>query len=121
VSGLDGREPQRACLPFERWPATDREGWLAATSKSDVLLDDGPGAALKPLTLHRHRCSYSRWLGFLERRGELDPAAPPGARASRAAVETYIAELETLNAPQTVVVRLQSLSVVLRWLAQDVD
>jgi integrase/recombinase XerD len=121
MSGPDWREPQRACLPFARWPAADREGWRAATSKGDVLLDDGPGAALKPLTLERHRCSYGRWLGCLERRGELDPAASPGARASREAIEAYIAELEALNAPQTVVVRLQSLSVVLRWLAPDVD
>ena len=51
VSGPDWREPQRACLPFARWPAADREGWRAATSKGDFLLDDGPGAALKPLTL----------------------------------------------------------------------
>jgi len=116
VSGLDGREPRRVCLPFARWPAADRAGWRTATRKGDFLLD-GPGAALKPLTLHRHRCSYGRWLGFLERRGRLDPAASPDARASRAAVEAYIAELEALNAPQTVVVRLQSLSVVLRWLA----
>jgi integrase/recombinase XerD len=121
VSGPDWREPQRACLPFARWPTADREGWLAATSRGDVLLDDGPGAALKPLTLHRHRCSYGRWLGFLERKGELDPAASPGARASREAIEAYIAELEALNAPQTVVVRLQSLSVVLRWLGPQID
>jgi site-specific recombinase XerD len=121
VSGPDWREPQRACLPLARWPAADRDGWLAATRKGDFLLDDGPGAALKPLTLERHRCSYGRWLGFLQRAGRLDPAASPGARAGRAAVEAYIAELETLNAPQTVVVRLQSLSVVLRWLAPDVD
>ncbi len=121
MSGPDWREPQRACLPLDRWPATDRDGWLAATSRGDFLLDDGPGAVLKPLTLHRHRCSYGRWLGFLERAGRLDPAVSPGARASRAAVEAYIAELEALNAPQTVVVRLQSLSVVLRWLAPEVD
>ena len=121
MSGPDWREPRRACLPFARWPAADREGWRAATRKGDVLLHDGPGAALKPLTLHRHRCSYGRWLGFLERAGRLDPTASPDARASRAAVEAYIAEREALNAPQTVVVRLQSLSVVLRWLAPAVD
>jgi site-specific recombinase XerC len=121
VTKPDWREPQRACLPFARWPAADREGWLAATSRGDVLLDDGPGAALKPTTLRRHRCSYGRWLGFLQRTGRLDPAASPGTRASREAIEAYIAELAALNAPQTVVVRLQSLSVVLRWLAPEVD
>ena len=121
VSRPDWREPQRACLPFERWPAADREGWLAATCKGDVLLDDGPGAALKPTTLRRHRRSYGRWLGFLDRAGRLDPTAPPDARASREAIKAYIAELQALNAPQTVVVRMQSLSVVLRWLAPDVD
>ena len=121
MSGPDWREPRRACLPFARWPAADRDGWRAATRKGEFLLDDGPGAALKPLTLHRHRCSYGRWLGFLQRADMLDPAAPPGARASREAVEAYIIDLEALNAPQTVVVRMQSLSVVLRWLAPDVD
>jgi integrase len=73
------------------------------------------------LTLRRHHRSYGRWLGFLERTGRLDPAASPGARANRETIGAYIAELEDLNAPQTVIVRMQSLSVVLRWLAPDVD
>ena len=121
VNGPDWREPQRACLPLARWPAADRDGWLAATSKGDFLLDDGPGAALKPATLDRHRSSYGRWLGFLERRAGSIRQPRPAARASREAIAAYIAELEALNAPQTVVVRMQSLSVVLRWLAPEED
>jgi integrase len=111
----DWREPRRRCLPLAEWPARDQELWRLALQQGDLLLDDGPGAALRPATLRRHRASYGRWLAWLAAAGRLDPDAPPGARATPEAVGGYVAELQGLNAPGTVLVRLQSLGVVLRW------
>ena len=107
------------CLPLAAWPAADRLGWQQATAKGNLLLDDGPGAALRPNTLRRHRSSYGRWLASLADRGRLDPDLPAGARATPAAIAAYVAELQAHNAPGTVLVRLQSLAVVLRWLAPE--
>src|SRR4051794_2018631 len=111
MSAPDWREPQRRCLPIAEWPAADRAGWRAATARGNLLLDDGPGAGLKAVTLVRHRKSYGRWLGELERRGELDPECPPGERATPERIAGYIAELHSLNASGTVLARLQSLAV----------
>jgi integrase len=103
------------------WPEIDRQRWQAAVAKGDLLLEDGPGVRLRPATLDRHCRSYGRWLGWLQRHGRLDPAQPPGARATAEAVAAYVAELQALTASQSVLVRLQSLAVVLRWLDPETE
>lgn len=121
MTAPDWREPMRHCVKLDRWPEPDRQGWRDAIRAGSLLLDDGPGASLRPVTLKRHAASYGRWLGFLERCGRLDPAAAPSDRATPERVRAYIAELQALNASGTVLVRLRSLVVVLGWLAPDRD
>lgn len=114
--------PQRRCLPVADWPPADRQGWQAAIAPGDLLLlDDGPGAGLAPRTLLRHRASYGRWLSWLRAQGHLDPASMPGERATRESIRGYVAALQAVNASGTVLVRLQSLAVVLRWMAPAQD
>ena len=114
--------PQRRCLPLADWPPADRQGWQAAVAPGDLLLlDDGPGAGLAPRTLLRHRASYGRWLSWLRAQGRLDPASMPGERATRENIRGYVAALQAVNASGTVLVRLQSLAVVLRWMAPAQD
>jgi len=118
MTGMLAPRPAR-CLPFVSWPVADRLGWLEATATGNLLLDDGPGAALRPNTLRRHRSSYGRFLAWLAEQGLLDPDLSAGARATPATLAAYVAELQARNASGTVLVRLQSLAVVLRWLAPE--
>ena len=113
--------PTRRCLPLVEWPPDDREAWEAAVAAGDLLLDDGPGAGLAPRTLRRHCASYGRWLSWLREQGRLGPASLPGERATRVSIGDYIAALQAQNASGTVLVRLQSLAVVLSWLAPEQD
>jgi integrase/recombinase XerD len=113
---------QHRCLPLADWPPADRQDWGAAIAPGDdLLLDDGPGAGLAPRTLQRHRASYGRWLSWLLAQDRLDPARPPGERATRTNIGEYIAALQAENASGTVLVRLRSLAVVLSWLAPERD
>ena len=74
------------------------------------------------MTLKRHRSSYGRWLGWLAAAGPARSGrAAPGARATPERVRAYVADLQALNAPAGVLVRLQSLAVVLGWLAPERD
>ncbi len=114
-------DERRRCRPVSEWPAADRAAWEQATRKGGLLLDDGPATGLKPLTLRRHAKSYGRWLGWLALTGRLESTTSPGARGSQEAVLGYIAELQALNASGSVLVRLQSLAVMLRWLAPGQD
>jgi site-specific recombinase XerC len=113
--------PSGSCLPLAQWPAVDRDAFLRAIRPTSLLADDAPGAGLRPNTLRRHRASYGRWLAFLVAQGQLDPGEAPGARATPERVRAYIAELQAVNASGTALVRLQSLAVVLGWLAPTQD
>jgi integrase/recombinase XerD len=113
--------PPGSCLPLAQWPAVDRDAFLRAIRPASLLADDAPGGGLRPNTLRRHQASYGRWLAFLEDSGQLDPGEAPGARATPERVRAYIAALQAVNAPGTVLVRLQSLRTVLGWVAPDHD
>ena len=113
--------PPGRCLPLAQWPTADRVAFQTAIRPGRLLAEAAPGARLRPNTLRRHQASYGRWLAFLGASGQLDPDEAPGARATPARVRAYIVELQAANAPGTVLVRLQSLKIVLGWLepAQD--
>src|SRR3954468_22792201 len=108
----EGGASHRPCLRREQWRGARRGRWQDAAGAGRTLLDDGPGRALRAVTRKRHVASYGRWLGFLARKSWLDPAAEPGERATPGRIQAYIVELQSLNAPATVLVRLQSLAVV---------
>ena len=60
---------------------------------------------------------YGRWLGFLQRAGQLDPAEPPGQRATPERLDAYFAHLRACgNADYTVVARFDELRVALQWM-----
>jgi integrase/recombinase XerD len=111
----------RRCLPVAAWPAGDRAGWLAATAKSDLLLDDGPIAHLRRSSQEKLAESYGRWLNQLAAGNDLDPAQTPGARATPDRIAGYLAALQADNAPRTVLGRLTDLLKVLRLLDPDAD
>ena len=111
-AGDDGRLHYPPCpLPAARGLAGGRPAGLAAGDRQgDLLLDDGPGAALRPNTLRRHRASYGRWLAWLAATG---PARPGPAGRERAPPLRRSPPMSPTsrqrNASGTVLVRLQSL------------
>ena len=114
-------EGGRLCLPLAAWPAHDRACWVAATCSGDLLLDDGPGAHLKPGSRDTLVDAYGRWLGWQTATDRLDPDAAPAARVTREAVAAYVANLQRVNAPLTVLGRIADLATVLRWFAPEPD
>jgi integrase/recombinase XerD len=113
------------CLPLEEWPDADRAAFAAALHRGSLLLDDGPGARLRPNTLRRHRKGYGRflsWLADAHPENPIGPGSPSGARqATKEVVGLYVAALSASNASGTVLDRLSSLYVVLGWIAPDED
>jgi hypothetical protein len=88
-------EARPRSLPIERWPAADRQAWLAARRPSQRLSRGGTGGHLKPVTLDDLAQRYGYFLDHLDRRGGLDPAQPAAAQITPDRVETYLAELRS--------------------------
>jgi site-specific recombinase XerD len=86
-----------------------------------LLEAGGAGAAWAPSTRAKIAKGYGRWLTWLSTKNLLDAAIAPGDRADRQRVSEYIGELSLLNAPYTVVARVQELYLALTALAPEHD
>lgn len=115
----DGRA--RRILPISEWPGVDGAAWRRALAPGDVLEQGGPASNWSPGTVHKHEKGYGRWLAFLAEHGKLDRVACPNDRASPDTVAAYVSELASMNAPRTVIGRLEELRDVLRVMAPKRD
>jgi integrase len=87
----------------------------------DLLEAGGAGASWAPYTQAKIAKGYGRWLTWLSTKNLLDPAIGPGDRVDRERVSAYVAELSLLNAPYTVVARVQELYLASAALAPEQD
>jgi integrase len=109
------------CLSPDRWPEPDRCAWKACLEPGDVLEPGGAGSSWAPHTRAKIAKGYGRWLTWLSTKGLLEPGATPGGRVNHERVLRYLQDLESLNAPYTVVARVQELYLALRAMAPDQD
>lgn len=108
-------------LPHHAWPSADRAAWEAAIAEGDIFDGRGPAAHWRPATRMANIEHYSRWLGFLDRRGDLAEPCAPAARVTSEAVAGYVAALREAVAPRTVVTALVGLKVTIKAIAPDRD
>jgi integrase len=100
-------------LPSE-WPVKDRVAYLAALRPGDPLEPGGLAAEWSPYTQRKNAKGYGRWLTWLGVRGLLDPSLEPTDRITRERVVAYVNDLRQLNAPFTVLTRVEELAKMLR-------
>src|SRR5262245_7320998 len=89
-------------LPFNQWPAGDKASWLRALQAGDALDDSSLGANWRPATWNTTRDAYAIGLGWLTRRGMLDPAQAPEVRWTPERLRDYIADLKSRVSVATV-------------------
>jgi site-specific recombinase XerD len=114
----------RLLLPFNSWPDVDRELWLAATrpGRRRRFTQRRPADRYGSETLIKVRKGYSRWLGFRDGLGRLDPAADPASRVTPELVVAWVDDLKAHgNRDTTVIGRLSELWTALRILAPEQD
>ena len=102
----------RVLLPIAQWPAVDLAAWETAIHTGDILDGQGEAAHWRPATRRTNIQHYSRWLGYLEAIGALDPTAMPSDRVTRERIRGYVAHLQERIAPRTVVSALVGLKVI---------
>jgi integrase len=118
---MSRHDPLSRCTPLSEWPELDKAAWALALEPADPL-EPTIGYALRWAASTRTGIinGYGRWLGWLDRSGQLDPATPPGERATPARVKAYLEMLRAAGmADNTVAGRLQQLGNALRAIASE--
>ena len=117
------RDPACRCTPVREWPALDRTLWAKALEPSDPFEPDvGYARRWAATTLLTIESGYGRWLGWLERSGQLDPSIPPGDRSSADRVRAYLQMLRDAGqADNSCATRLQQLGNALQAMHLDRD
>ena len=115
------KDPFRRCISPDSWPELDRQAWANCLRAGDLLEGGGAGASWAPHTQAKIAKGYGRWLTWLVTKNLLDPAIAPGDRVDRQRVSEYMAELNSLNAPYTLVARVQELYLAMAALAPEQD
>lgn len=112
----------RLALPLSDWPAADRAAWLTALSPDDPFASRNPTKGWRSATINKVKYGYGYWLGWLSKKGLLDPNATPDSRVSRDRARDYLAHLRGVGLKEfSVCSLLEGLSHALRALAPDRD
>lgn len=82
-------------LPFEEWPACDRDGWRAACIPSQRLRPGGTASHLQVVTQDSYARIYGYLLDFCSRYGSLDPAAAAAGHVTPDRIDAFLTELYT--------------------------
>ena len=115
------KDPARRCLKPGLWPEADRRAWEAAQYQGDVLEPGGGAAGWAPHTRTKIEKGYGRWLTWLTGKDLLDPLASPAERVTPDRLAQYVAELRQLNAPYSVLARVQELYQAMIVIAPEKD
>jgi hypothetical protein len=102
-------DPARRCLKPTLWPEADHHAWEAAQHQGDVLEPGGGAAHWAQHTRNKVAKGYGRWTTWLISNGLLDLLASPADRVTPDRVVRYVADLRKLNAPYSVLARVQEL------------
>ena len=115
------RDPERRGLKIEEWPAADQARWRAALVPGGPLDDPGGAAHWSPATGKKVAGSYGRYLGWLQRRGRLDPAASARTLLNEGWVEEYLTDPAQPVASSTVLNRAADLRLFANAVLPELD
>lgn len=112
----------RRILAFADWPAADQAMWQALVEPGASILDDaGPRAGWAPHSRAMKQQSYGAWLSFIGRQFPACLSLPPCARVTPDTVRPWLAEMASLLAPYTRLLRVMDLTTIVTGAAPDVD
>jgi site-specific recombinase XerD len=86
--------PQYRSLPPSEWPSADKGEWERACRPGVRLKPGGRASHFAEASLKDFASRYGAYLGFLQRRGILNPNAAAAGQVTKANVRAYVAELK---------------------------
>lgn len=115
----DGTPGGWSSLRLDAWPDGDRDAWEHACAREGPLDQDGPAARLSPETLRTMRRSYGLLLAWLERRGQLEPAASVASRMTPERLGAFIMARREIVGPNTLFSEIAVLAMAFRVMAPE--
>jgi hypothetical protein len=108
-------------LPLNEWPTSHRETWEKICRPGVRFRKGGAASRYAEASREDFARRYGAFLGFLKRRGLLDPSAGPATQVTPANIELYIAELKERVRPVTVWNCIYKLRMAAKLLDPTVD
>ena len=97
------------------------DAYEAAIRPGDPLEPGGLGAEWSAHSRRKNVKGYGRWLTWLSVQGQLDPSIGPTDRITREHIAAYVNDLHQLNAPFTVLTRVEELIQMIRVMVPGYD
>jgi hypothetical protein len=89
-------------LPVAEWPDSDRQAWSEACKPGSRLKPGGAASYLAEVSRDDFARRYGAFLGFLQRKGQLNRGAAPAAQVTPRNVERYLDDLTSRVSSVTV-------------------
>ena len=112
---------ERLSMPFDEWPAEDREQWSRAFRSTGLFDDPGVVTGWRPKTVAQARYGYSRWLQYLRDSDLSILDSRPVDRVTPHRIRDFVANEASRMSAVSVGALLGHLVLALRVIVPDVD
>jgi integrase len=113
--------PEHRHLAYEAWPVADRRALEAAIAPPGPFDRPGRASYWRPVTLSLRQRAYSRYLGWLDRRGLLLADEEPADRLTPDRLTGYLREFRTNCSPISVYQSVLHLRLILQAMAPSIN
>jgi integrase len=117
---VSAHHPAKLHLPFDQWPAADRDLWHAATNGNDPF-SEATGTRLAVTSKKQYMFAWRRFLGFLAIADQSALALSAGERLTKARIRAFSDHLAKTNIPRSVAIQVDALYKAARIMMPEMD
>jgi integrase/recombinase XerD len=107
-------------LPFDQWPAADRDLWQVATNGNDPF-SEATGTRLAVTSKKQYLFAWRRFLGFLSIEDQSALGLSASERLTKARIRSFSDHLATTNIPRSVAIQMDALYKAARIMMPELD
>jgi integrase/recombinase XerD len=107
-------------LPFDQWPAADRQLWEAATNATDPF-SKATGTRLAAASKKQYLFGWRLFLGFLSIEDESALELSAGERLTKARIRSFGDHLAKTHIPRSVAIQMDALYKAARIMMPELD
>jgi len=106
---------------LDRWPAADRQAWIAARRQGDTLAPGGAAAHWRDSTALTTMRSYGHWLRWLSENGLFDPQAGVAQQLTPQNMARFLTDIQKTLSTRTMTGRTSQIYMAVKVMAPEGD